>query len=100
MSKPLTYDDLKSEFRIASSGDAWGDVLHWWFAVAEEIHFNRPRLLVPRDWQFQPSPMGMSSDPDDYATGAVALATDDALQRFGALLNRVAGALKRAGKGY
>ena len=96
----LTYRQLISEFRCDDSQDSWGTVMHWWFTVADELNFNRPALTVPESWRFRPSPLGPQNEPGDYAANAVAESSDDALARFGALLNRYAGFLKRRGKDY
>jgi hypothetical protein len=93
-----TFADLKSEFRISSDGDDWGNAMHWWFAIAGEIHEHR-EWNVPDAWRYRP---GLSAIPDatDYAAEACHNATDDALTEFGALIHRYARALKRAGKSY
>ena len=95
-----TYKQLISEFRCDDCDDPWGTVMHWWFTVADEIHFKRPKLNIPVNWRFRPSPLGSQNEPDDYAAVAVAQASDAALDRFGAVLNRYAGFLKRRGRDY
>ena len=90
---------LKQEFNLTSDGDAWGNAMLWWFSIADEIHFNR-EFDVPSEWQFRPSPIGPSNDPDDYITTVVREASDAELQSFGALIHRYARALKHAGKDY
>jgi hypothetical protein len=96
----MTLQSLKSEFRLMSSGDEWGDVMQWWFTIADEIYFNRDHLSVPREWQFKPSPLGPCNDPDDYATHVVQEADDESLAAFGALMNRYARLLRHCGKDY
>jgi hypothetical protein len=98
---PFSYADLKSEFKLYADGDAWGYVMHWWFAVAEELYYFRQNVTIPEEWQFCPSPFGRpQNDPDDVATVAVALASDRDLLKFGKLLARCARALKHAGRDY
>ena len=92
--------DLMHEFRIAQSGDWWGDTMHWWFTVAEEIYLNRPDLEVPPAWRYRQSPCGAQNDPDDYVTADVQSTDDESLMRFGRALNRYAGILDRAGASY
>ena len=95
-----TYKDLMTDFRLCfGDGDPWGSAMTWWFSVADEIHFNRS-FAVPAAWRFRPSPLGPSNDPDAFETEAVQAASDEALMKFGAVLNRYAGVLKRAGKDY
>lgn len=96
----MTYADLKANFNLSFDGDdAWGSVMSWWFTVADEIHFNRG-FDVPASWRFRPSPCGPSNDPEAFETEAVQAASDEALQRFGAVLDRYATKLKRAGRDY
>ena len=96
----LTFEQVKSEWRIAATGDDWGDAMSAWFVIADEIYFNRSRLDVPDEWRFRPSPLGESNDPDDFVVGVVRLADDDVLMRFGQLMNRYCRLLKHLGKDY
>ena len=86
---------LKQEFRMSHDGDTWGNTMRWWFTIADEIYFNRENIRVPNEWQFKPSPMGPSNDPDDYVTNVVKEADDDSLLAFGKIINRYASLLKR-----
>lgn len=98
---PATYADLKADFRIDLRSDPWGHTLHHWFMVADEIYFRRPRLCVPADWQFRPSPLGPNSDDDgDPFSETLRAADDAAVLRFGNLLSRYADRLRHAGKSY
>lgn len=97
----MTYENLKSEFRLFDcDGNSWGEVMHWWFVIADEIYFHRDTIEVPGDWQFRPSPLGESNSPDDYAVASVRETPNDELIRFGALIHRYAGALLHAGRDY
>jgi len=95
----LSRKDVMGEFRTMFD-EPWGSTMNAWFAFAEEIHFNRPKLTVPDAFEFRPSPMGMTSDPDDYMTEIAATATDDALMYAANVMHRYAGCLKAAGKSY
>ena len=97
----MTYNfaDMKAEFRITHDGDDWGHVMQWLFSIADEIYFNRD-FPVPVDWEFQPSILGPSNDPDDYTTEIVSNADDESLLRFGVMLNRAAACLRAKGKSY
>lgn len=97
---PLSYADLKNECRLTYCGDKWGDIMNWWFTIAEEIYHNRPNLSVPTEWQFKPSPLGNCNEPDNYTTTIIEAATDNALMKFGALIHRYAEMLKTAGQSY
>lgn len=95
-----TYKDAMGEFRLMfDSGDAWGSAMNMWFAIADEVYFNRD-MEVPTEWNFKPSPIGPANDPDDYATEIVTNMSDDALSRFGAVMHRYVGVLKHAGVDY
>ena len=96
----LSLSQLKSDFRLTSDGDDWGNCLHWWFTIADEIHFNRENLCVPESWRFKPSPCGPSNEADRWETTAVREADDDSLMQFGHLVNRYARLLKHLGKDY
>jgi hypothetical protein len=90
---------LKQEYRLTYSGDAWGNAMNWLFHIADELYHNR-LTPVPDDWGFRPSPHGPTNHPGDYETECVAEASDEDLIRFGNVLNRYAGLLKRAGHDY
>lgn len=95
----MNMKDLKAEFRLTCDGDCWGSVMLWWFAIADELHFNRDSG-VPSSWQFRPSPLGPSNDLEAYETEIVEAADTETLLRFGELMNRCASRLKRLGKDY
>ena len=95
----MTFSDLKAEFRLVSDGDDWGTAMLFWFAIADEIHFNRD-FPVPNEWEFRPSPLGPSNEEGDYIADTVREADDDSLARFGALIHRYARLLRHLGKDY
>ena len=95
----FTYANAKAEFRLTSDGDDWGNVLGWWFHVADEIYWNRD-FPVPEEWEFRASPIGPQNEPDEYETEVVRNMSDDDLAHFGAVLNRYARFLKHCGKDY
>ena len=95
----LTYEDIKAEFNLCSSGDSWGECMSAWFDVAAEIYFNRD-FEVPADWRYGPGAASGIDEDSYFANEVLAHASDDALQRFGAVINRYAGMLKAAGKDY
>ena len=97
---PLDYSDLVFEFWTDLGSDVWGETMHWWFVVADEIYFNRPAMHVPDEWRFRPSPLGPSNEPGDLAADVVHDAGDEALARFGAFVHRYAQRLKAAGADY
>ena len=98
--RKLSMSQLKHDFRLTSDGDDWGNCLHWWFTIADEIHFNRANLSVPLSWKFKPSPFGFTNDPENYITHCVREADDASLMQFGHLVNRYARFLKHLGKDY
>lgn len=83
-----TYDELKAEFRCTyDGGDPWGSVMSWLFSIAEESQFNRDGK-VAASLQYSP---GMITEPDENNQGIELLnaATDEDLERFSVLLNRM-----------
>lgn len=99
--RDLTTKDLIAEYRLTHCGDNWGNCMEWWFAIADEIYWNRaPHLRVPDNWQFRPSPLGPQNEPESYTTEIVQSATDSALEEFGAMLHRYAAILKKRGEDY
>lgn len=91
---------LKGEFNLFSDGDDWGNTVHWWFVIADEIYFNRETIAVPDEWKFRPSPLGPQNDDDDMVVGIIRETNDDDLLRFGAIIHRYARRLKHQGKDY
>ena len=79
---------LKNEFKLTNSGDNWGNVMQWLFAIADYLTFETNES-VPDAWQFRPSPFG--ADEESYVFQALkemALPSDEVLQ-FGKVLFRV-----------
>ncbi len=97
MTDTLNATQLMREYRLATSGDPWGDTMGWWFAVAGEMYERD--LPIPAEWRYRPSPLG-SKDPDAYETPICSMATDEALRLFGRALTRYADRLRAAGKDY
>lgn len=96
----MNFSQLKSEFRLTSDGDDWGNTMIWWFSIADEIYFKRKTLCVPPSWKFKPSPAGFVNDLDDYVANCVSEADDQSLMRMGNLVHRYARFLKHLGKDY
>lgn len=96
-----TFSNLEFDFRtyVDGTADMHADVSHWWFTIADEAWHNR-RCQIPYNWGFHPSPLGPVNDPEDMATAAALAATDQELMRFGEVLHRYAGRLRRAGMAY
>lgn len=94
----LSYDDLKHEFHLTNDGDSWGNCMNWWFSVAAEMYHRG--LDIPSSWQYQPA---MTDDPrelDDYAAQVCQDASDEALELFGNVLEKLSKKLKEQGKDY
>lgn len=96
--KPYTYEELKAEFRLGYSGDPWGHVLGWLFAIADEMETNRNG--APVEWEFRQSPMGPDEESYEYCVLQQAPPSDNDLERFGNLLWRYRAKLKHLGKDY
>ena len=84
------------------SGDAWGSVLAWHFAIADVVH----ELVghTPDSWEFIPSPFGAEIDCYEYEAVIEAMredgATLDDLIPAGNVLQRYAAQLRLAGEDY
>lgn len=88
---------LLQEFRLFFD-EPWGTTMYWWFTIADELYWERDD--PPEHWEFKPSPIGPSNDPDDYATVICKETGTDALVFCGNVLYRYAKVLKRAGLSY
>jgi hypothetical protein len=98
--RDVDADDAKAIFREEfDKGDPWGSVMQWLFALAGEIHFNRPEITVPDELQFSPG-AAAEMDSDDPLAYTVATFTDEALVELALTLHQYEGALKRAGYSY
>lgn len=91
-----SFQNLKDEFRLTGNGDVWGNTMAWWFAVALEM--NDRGLTIPDEWKFRAG--AGRSDADTLEGEACQQASEEALEEFGALLNRYADYLKFKGKSY
>lgn len=92
----MISDDLREYYQLMESGDAWGDCMGAWFAVAAELYV---RGSVPENWRFRPG----SSDPrepDDCWTDELVIHSDDDLIEFGNVLCRYSRMLRNAGHDY
>lgn len=90
--------ELKNEIRLGDlKGDPWGTSMTWWFAIADELHFNRFEP-IPEHWHHKPG-IGPDDDNDYYASVFENHTVED-LTKFGNLLCHYTAALDRAGKSY
>jgi hypothetical protein len=95
----LQYKELMSAYRNQGSCDDWAESMSAFFAVATEAFLRG--LDVPTHWQFRPAPGLKKHDKDDwFAVEITAHATDEALIRFGNLMERYTRLLDRHGKSY
>lgn len=88
--------DLRLEF---DRGDPWGSTMALFFAVAEEIEFNRESISPPGSWEYSP---GAADEPerDGPFAATVALLSDSALLRLGDFCERYSERLKARGYSY
>jgi hypothetical protein len=96
----ITLADLKSEYRLVSSGDPWGDCMSAWFDCAEFLHATGAD--IPAHWEFRPSPVLRTVDDleDGYWRGVFEQTDEPIIVEFGNLLCRLAGILRACGKDY
>jgi hypothetical protein len=93
----VDFAGLKAEFNLMCDGDGFGTAMAFWFAIAAELYEREGD--APASWSYRPSPMG-AIDPDQYEAEICAMATTEALHRFGALMERYVRRCKHAGKDY
>lgn len=95
--QPLPFA-LRHEFRMGNTGDPWGRVMSWSFALADYmIHRDIP---VPASWRFRQSPFG--PDRTSWEWKALAWRNDSpaTLARFARALERLRRACEQAGRDY
>lgn len=85
------------------SGNAWGSVAAWHFAICDVIGEIDPDQ-VPEEWQFRQSPFGADTEAYEYSAVIETMAGDgvvlDDLIRAGNILHRYATQLRLAGLDY
>ena len=82
------------------SGDKWGSVMAWLFAIADEMYMRGSG--PPDAWDFWPG-LGINGDVrqlDTFEGETCAEASDDELAWTGSVLWRYRAALERAGLDY
>lgn len=89
---------LRDDFRMMDAGDSWGNVMGWWFTIADDLWFRGE--CVPEHWQYKPSPLGPTNEADSLETTICAETDSDTLRRFGNTLYRYAAMLRQAGEDY
>lgn len=94
------YKDLVGEFKLVSDkGDMWGEAMGTFFTVAAEL-YHRGDFYVPPKWDYSPGMAEDPREPEDYFYDMCIECSTADLQKFGHLLNRYTGFLKRAGHSY
>ena len=99
-SQSYTYGDAIHEMRMDDfKYDPWGTTMSWWFAVSEEIYFNRSdRLDVPPEWQYCP---GIAAEPEERPEAEMVQGmSDDDLMRLGRTLCRLDRICRERGWNY
>ena len=95
----LTLKDLKQEFRLHSSGDAWGDAMAFAFPLCETL-YERNAHDIPGLMQFSPGAGGVSDDPDDMIRQSLKEYDTATLEQFGLILNRLLDILRTQGRDH
>ena len=96
----MNFDELKTEFKINfDSYDGFGSAMSALFTVCDVLQ-NTNDDLIPEEWDYRPSILGVELDPTDYLT-EIFLDTDPkALVKFGKILNRYINFLEYKGLTY
>ncbi len=94
---------LKDEFKLTNSGDNWGNVMAWLFAIGDFITFETDEC-IPDSWQFRPSPLGANEDCYVYQSlrhfAYEKYVTTADILHFGKVLIRVRDILESKGESY
>lgn len=100
---PYGYADLKRDYH--DDGDPWGSCMGAWHCIAAEL-YTRDDAIIPDSWEYRSG----STDPrkpdqdnhllSDPFAETCALASNDALIRFGNVLQRYSHMLRAKGKDY
>lgn len=93
----MTTNDLLNAFKLARSGDDWGDCMSAFFSVASELH-NRGDAM-PDAWKFRPGACN-PQEVDEFWQVEFARASSATLVEFGDILNRLSRILRAQGKDY
>lgn len=93
-----TLNELKAEYKLAGSGDAWGDCMGAWFAISTELAIRGDD--VPSEWGYSAGAFGPHHEEGDYWAEVIADVDSAVLLEFGGLLYRLSGILKAAGRDY
>jgi len=92
-------EQLKAEYRLHNSGDAWGDAMAFAFPLCE-ILYSRDEHDVPELMSFKPGAFGVQLDEEDTVTMMLNEFDTVTLEAFGRMLNRLLNILKAQGRDY
>ena len=90
---------LKTQFRLTSDGDSWGNAMQWLFAIGDYITFKTDSH-VPNAWDFRPSPLGANEDCYVFQFLCDENIPADSVLEFGNALLRVRDILISQGRDY
>lgn len=91
-------NQLIQEMCSDNDGDSWGWAMSWWFAVSDHLHFLSD-VPVPAEWEFRPSPLGMSTE-DLWQLDILSEYSPEEWLAAGRILHRYTALLRRHGKDY
>jgi len=60
----MDLKEFKSELRLTSDGDNWGNAMGTWFECAGQV--NKRGLIVPWHWEYRPGMGSDGTDPESY----------------------------------
>ena len=94
---------LRDEYRDTHDGDAYGQCMAFWFAIADILE-SESTIGAPAEWEFRQSPCGADTDSYPYQiikplldSGALTIAD---LEHFGNVLQRLRNWCAIAGVDY
>lgn len=96
----LTKKDILDMIRQDDfDGDPFGTTMHWWFAIAETLHFDHGYETVPAHWEYNPG-SATGKEPDNFACEMIVGAEADDLIAAGNILCRYRQRLGHQGRDY
>ena len=93
-----THAELKQEYKLASSGDSFGDCMGWLFPIAIELDVRGD--IVPDSWRYRAGALGSHHEPDCYVAEVLQDYDSETLTKFGNVLSRYQSKLHAAGLTY
>lgn len=91
-------DSFRAEYNLGDSGDPWGRVMAWRFALANYLcRYGKP---IPHEWEYSPGAFGPACEGYEYDVLKSRRYGAKTLARIGEVLFRLARILEAQGRDY